>query len=93
MECGEPRNSHEFLVWKRIFGNTTPLANPWRSGPRQVGGRGTDVRRSTPSRRHPSPRSFNDGIDDKRLFHRRRTFREGAFVLAARLLMGATGEL
>ena len=57
--CGEHKESHEFQVWKEIFGSTFSTHNPRFKG----GGK----RRS------------------------RRTFREGAMVFAAQMLMGATG--
>ena len=78
MECGEPLYSHEFLLWKRIFGDPKPTSS--------LRGLWGSIAPNTFS----SPIS-DDGFDDNRLFHRRRTFREGTMVFAARLLMGATG--
>lgn len=91
MECGESKDSHEFQMWKRIFGESKPNS-PFGGGAPSRGTRGMggfgNARRSSLSSSHV----YDDGIDDSRLFHRRRTFREGAMVLAARLLMGASGE-
>mmetsp|Transcript_21329 Transcript_21329/g.44825 ORF Transcript_21329/g.44825 Transcript_21329/m.44825 type:complete len:679 (-) Transcript_21329:159-2195(-) len=64
IECGEPKDSHEFEVWKYIFGSCNAGASP-------------------SSGRRPSP--------SERLLSKRRTFREGAFVLAAKLMLGASG--
>ncbi|KAL7468514.1 hypothetical protein ACHAXS_011801 [Conticribra weissflogii] len=62
IECGEPKDSHEFEIWKYIFG-------------------GCNAGASKSNRRRPPDR----------LLSKRRTFREGAFVLAAKLMLGASG--
>ncbi len=78
MECGEPRGSEGFQAWKKIFGSSE-TARADTATAQGAGGGGQTKSNATPS-------------DGKRpLRRRRRTFREGAMVMAAKLLMGAEG--